>query len=143
MIWSFFRYRYFSKVASIPELWDRIKLLTENLTKFQMLAIEADRADCRKRAKIRNFVKFSVSQHIRPHCSASDATLKIWKFLDLPKKILWSKAPTYLLWYQVIKFLKASLILTLYCNSNLLLLPQFLFTLLQSFARTNVVPLEK
>ena len=53
-----------SKVASIPELRDRLKLFTKNLTKFQMLAIEADMAEWRKRAKIRNFVKFLVSQHI-------------------------------------------------------------------------------
>ena len=74
-----------SKVASIPEIRDRIKLFTENLTKFLMLAIEADRAEWRKRAKIRNFVKFLVSQLIRPHCSASDATLKSRDFvLTLP-----------------------------------------------------------
>ena len=54
------------KVASIPEIRDRIKLFTENLTKFQILAIEADRVEWRKRAKIRNFVKFLVSQLIRP-----------------------------------------------------------------------------
>ena len=52
------------KVASIPEIRDRIKLFTENLTKFQILAIEADRDGWRKRAKIRNFVKFLVSQLI-------------------------------------------------------------------------------
>ena len=63
------------KVASIPEIRGRIKLFTENLTKFMMLAIEADRAEWKKRAKISNFVKFLVSQLIRPHCSASDATL--------------------------------------------------------------------
>ena len=63
------------KVASIPEIRDRIKLFTENLTKFMMLAIEADRAEWKKRPKISNFVKFLVSQLIRPHCSASDATL--------------------------------------------------------------------
>ena len=64
------------KVASIFEIRDRIKLFTENLTKFQILAIEADSAGWRKRVKIRNFVKFLVSQLIRPHCSASDATLE-------------------------------------------------------------------
>ena len=45
------------------------------MTKFQILAIEADRAELRKRAKNRNFVKFLVCQLIQPHCSASDATL--------------------------------------------------------------------
>ena len=67
--------RFYSKFASIPEIRDRIKLFTENLTKFMMLAIEADRAEWKKRPKISNFVKFLVSQLIRPHCSASDATL--------------------------------------------------------------------
>ena len=85
---------YGTKVASIPDIRDRIKLFTENLTKFQILAIEADRAEWRKRAKIRNFVKFLVSQLIRPHCSASDATL----IQDQLSKIFCSNAvlPTFL-----------------------------------------------
>ena len=44
--------RFYSKFLSIPEIRDRVKLLTENLTKFMMLAIEADRAEWKKRAKI-------------------------------------------------------------------------------------------
>ena len=35
----------FIKVASILEIRDRIKSFTKNLTKFQILAIEADRAE--------------------------------------------------------------------------------------------------
>ena len=62
----FFFFKSKNKVVSILEIRDRIKLFTENLTKFQILTIEADWAEWRKRAKIQNFVKFLVSQLIRP-----------------------------------------------------------------------------
>ena len=66
-----------TKVASISDRRGRTKLFTENFPKFHILAIEGGWAERRKRTKILN-VKYLVSQLIRPHCSASNATLNFF-----------------------------------------------------------------